>query len=336
LAAGIALTPLLGRYAPPRYRSEALIVVVSQQVPDNSVTPTVHQTLEERLPAITDRILSRSQLERIIREMDLYKAERARNRMEDVVSTMRLDISTSSVGKNVDSFRIGYVSGDAEKARKVTERLVSLYLDQNSKDRDAQADRASEFLETQLADAKRRLVEQQKKLEEYRKSHAGQRPSPLQGNLQAIQTHESELVELTRDYSAIQDVYANLLMKSQELAVAADLERRKIGEQFRLADEPSKPERPDNQRQRQAILASGAAAGLVLGLLIVGVLEYRDSGFGRAEEVHEALSVPVLASIPVMNSDRQCQAARRRRRAMDVGGAAALVAAVMVLALWGP
>jgi capsular polysaccharide biosynthesis protein len=154
--------------------------------------------------------------------------------------------------------------------------------------------------------------------------------------LQAIQTHESELVELTRDYSAIQDVYANLLMKSQELAVAADLERRKIGEQFRLVDEPSKPERPDNQRQRLTILASGAVAGLVFGLLIVGLLEYRDSSFGRAEEVHEALSVPVLASIPVMNSDRQCQAARRRRRAMDVGGAAALVAAVMVLALWGP
>ena len=95
-------------------------------------------------------------------------------------------------------------------------------------------------------------------------------------------------------------------------------------------------ERPDNQRQRQTILASGAAAGLVLGLLIAGLLEYRDSSFGRAEEVHEALSVPVLASIPVMNSDRQCQAARRRRRVMDVFGAAALVAAMMVLALWRP
>jgi len=84
------------------------------------------------------------------------------------------------------------------------------------------------------------------------------------------------------------------------------------------------------------LLASGAAAGLVLGLLLAGLLEYRDSSFGRAEEVHEALSVPVLASIPVMNSDRQCQAARRRRRVMDVFGAAALVAAMMVLALWRP
>jgi hypothetical protein len=87
---------------------------------------------------------------------------------------------------------------------------------------------------------------------------------------------------------------------------------------------------------RYAPPASGAVAGLVLGVLIVGLLEYRDSSFGRAEEVHEALSVPVLASIPVMNSDRQVQAARRRRRVMDVGGAAALVAAMIVLALWRP
>ena len=77
-AFGVALAPFLARYAPERYRSEALIVVIPQQVPDNYVKPTVSESVEERLPSITDQILSRSRLERIIQEMDLYKAERAR------------------------------------------------------------------------------------------------------------------------------------------------------------------------------------------------------------------------------------------------------------------
>ena len=49
-AFGVALAPLLARYAPERYRSEALIVVIPQQVPDNYVKPTVSESVEERLP----------------------------------------------------------------------------------------------------------------------------------------------------------------------------------------------------------------------------------------------------------------------------------------------
>lgn len=488
-AIGVAVAPLLARFAPERYRSEALIVVIPQQVPDNYVKPTVRETVEERLPAITDQILSRSRLERIIQEMDLYRAERARGLMEDVVQMMRNDIGTSAIGRDVDSFRVTYVSNNPETARKVTERLVSLYIDQNMKDREAQADNTSAFLDTQLTEAKRRLIEQEKKLEDYRKRHAGQMPSQLPGNLQAIQnanlqlqslnestnraqerrllierqladtlaiptaspltagtdpapastaqqldlararlraylqrytpdhpevvslertvaelttrlesevsidgtepkektvtpaevaqqkrirdfeaelavidyqlaanrtedtrlkqaiaeyqtkvdavpTRESELVELTRDYSTMQTAYANLLMKREDSVIAANLERRQIGEQFRLVDAASRPERPDNQLKRLAVLSSGATAGLALGLLGVWLLERRDSSFRRADEVVKALSLPVFASIPIMASERECRQAQWRRRAMDAGGTALLLAAAGVLAIW--
>ena len=52
-ALGVAAAPLLARVAPERYRSEALILVIPQQVPDSYVKPTVSETVEQRLPAIT-------------------------------------------------------------------------------------------------------------------------------------------------------------------------------------------------------------------------------------------------------------------------------------------
>ena len=113
--------------------------------------------------------------------------------------------TTSAVGKDVDSFRVSYVSNNPEVARKVTERLASLYIDQNSKDREAQADNTSEFLDTQLAEAKRRLIEQEKKLEDYRKSHAGQMPSQMQGNLQAIQNANLQLQSLNESTNRAQE-----------------------------------------------------------------------------------------------------------------------------------
>ena len=57
-----------------------------QRVPDAYVKPTVTQTIEDRLPAISEQILSRSRLERIITEFDLYKEERETQVMEDVVA----------------------------------------------------------------------------------------------------------------------------------------------------------------------------------------------------------------------------------------------------------
>jgi polysaccharide chain length determinant protein (PEP-CTERM system associated) len=499
LALGALLVPLLAKVAPKRYRSDALILVVPQQVPDDYVKPTISETVAERLPAITDQILSRSRLELIVQDLNLYPEQRKNWVMEDVVDRMRADVTTTpTTGRNLNSFRISYVSGSAEKARQVTERLARLYIDQNSTDRTNQANSTSEFLDAQLAEAKQRLIEQEKRLEEYRKAYSGQLPSQLQGNLQAIQnaslqlqaineannramerrlflehqiadaratplpqpattaatpdapvtlsaaqqldiaqarlalllqrntethpdvvnlrrliedlkvrvaketpadqagpagtaalaappltpaeiaqqnriqgfeaemasidfqlnanraeqeklkqtiadyqakvdavpTRESELTELTRDYGTMQTAYASLLMKRQDSVIAANLERRRIGEQFQLVDAASRPERPDNQRQRLAVMAAGPAAGLLLGLLLVGVLELRDTSFRGPEEVMQTLSLPVLASIPMMNSARERSAKTRRARLMDLGGAVVVLGVIAVLVWW--
>ena len=146
-AIGIAAAPILARYAPEKYRSETLILVVPQRVPDSYVKATVTESVEDRLPSITDQILSRSRLERIIQEMDLYKVERTKQVMEDVVAKMRSDVNVAIAAKDVDSFRVSYVSHNAETARKVTERLASLYIEQNVTDRRTQADSTSQFLD---------------------------------------------------------------------------------------------------------------------------------------------------------------------------------------------
>ena len=131
-----------------------------------------------------------------------------------------------------------------------------------------------------------------------------------------VPTRESELVELTRDYSTLQAGYASLLTKREDSKIAANLERRQIGEQFRVVDPASLPEKPYNQLQRLGAMASGPVAGLVLGVLLVGFLEYRDSSFRGEEDVLRVLSVPVLAMVPLMASDRE----QRRDASSHIGG----------------
>ena len=473
LIVGAAGGVVVFRKMPKMYRSETLIMVVPQRIPDSYVKSTVTATVQDRLTSISDQILSRSRLERIILDLDLYKEMRENGIMEDVVQRMRSDIKPSVDGKEATSFRVSYISRDPKTAQKVTERLATLYIDENLRDRESLAESTNQFLESQLEDAKRRLIEHEKKLEEYRRAHSGQLPSQLQSNLQAIQnaqmqlqamsesinrarerrlllerqladaqtfplavvqpnaptgtteavapsaaqqlenaqarlelyrlrytedhpdvkslqrtiaelkikadeeakkpptpstdkplspaevarqkrvrdlqadldvidrqvttalneetrlknvisddqakvdvvpSRESDLVELMRDYTTLQETYSSLLKKREESKLAANLERRQIGEQFKVLDPASLPERPYNQNKRLTALIGGAIGGLALGLAFVGLLEARDSSFKSEEDVLRVLTLPVLALVPVMLSESDLQQNHRRRR----------------------
>ena len=220
LAAGLLLVPVIAPMVPARYRSETLILVVPQRVPDSYVKSTVSETIESRLPSITEQILSRSRLERIITDLDLYKTERAHYVMEDVVTRMRADIVVTAALQQIDSFRVSYVNANPATARLVTERLASLYIDQNLKDRETQAESTNLFLDAQLGDAKLRLLEQEKKLEAYRRAHAGQLPSQLQGNLQSMQNAQLQLQALNETTNRARE--RRLLIERQIADIQSD------------------------------------------------------------------------------------------------------------------
>src|SRR5512134_3463569 len=79
----VTLTSVLASRLPDRFRSETLIVVVPQRVPTEYVKATVTESMQDRLPAISQQILSRTRLEQIVKQFDLYGPLRQRRPMED-------------------------------------------------------------------------------------------------------------------------------------------------------------------------------------------------------------------------------------------------------------
>ena len=192
---------------PDVYRAETLIQVVPQRVPDNFVPTTVTIRTEDRIGALGQQVQSRTQLERIIQDLNLYANARTRQPMQDIVEMMRSNVEIQPVRQNnsadVDAFFVRFSYGDPVVAARVTERLGMLYVQYNAKERGDLAETANSFLETQLQDAKSRLEAQDKKLQAFRERHAGKLPTQMQYNLQAIQTTQTQrqaLVEsLARD-----------------------------------------------------------------------------------------------------------------------------------------
>lgn len=189
-AVGCAIT----HYLPNRYRSETLILVVPQRVPESYVRSTVTTRIEDRLQSIAQQIMSRTRLERVIQDFNLYPARRKSDNIEDLVERMRSNINVEIV--KGDAFRVSFSAEDPRTAMRVVERLASFFIDESLRDREVLAEGTSEFLESQLEDARRRLVETEKRLEVYRRKHDGELPTQAEANMQGLHNTEMQLQAL--------------------------------------------------------------------------------------------------------------------------------------------
>jgi uncharacterized protein involved in exopolysaccharide biosynthesis len=246
-------------FLPTRYRSDSIIRIVSQRLPE-WVLPTATDRSGVRVQHISQMVLSRTRLEMIIREFGLYQAERERAPLDALVLQMRRDISVTFLtsdqaqGDDVGGFNVSFVSSDPNMAQKITARLTALFVEENSRDRVTEVDGFTQFIDSQIDDLQSRIIAYEKTLEDLRAQN-GRRP-----------LSQADLLS----YEVLQERYKALLIKREESRMAAGIERRQIGDQFRIVDPPRLPERPVGP-SRLSVNLAGTFAGLGLGLAFVGV-----------------------------------------------------------------
>ena len=245
-------TCIASSFLPARYQSESTIQVVPPRMAEGYVRSTVGTKIEERLPGIMQQILSRTKLESIIQDFGLYDGERKTALMENIVQEMRGDISVRVI--KGDAFRVSYISEDPKTAMKVTERLASLFIEQNLRDRANLAEGANQFLDARVEDVRDRILACEKKLEQAKAENGGRPPSRA----------------LTIEYEVLQETYKTLLTKNEESRVASNLEQRQISEQFKVIDPARLPEQPIGPN-RVYIDIVGTLVGLGVGVVLVGL-----------------------------------------------------------------
>ena len=107
---------------------------------------------------------------------------------------------------------------------------------------------------------------------------------------------EEEYKQITRDHETALDFYNSLLKKMNESSMATALEQRQQGEQFRIMDAPNLPEDPISPNRR-LYSGGGLVGGLFLGLVIAGLLEYRDTSLRSERDVWAFTKLSTLAVI---------------------------------------
>jgi polysaccharide chain length determinant protein (PEP-CTERM system associated) len=178
--------------APRKYEASTLVLVIPQRVPSELVRSTVTTGITERLNAISQEIMSRTRLEAVIDEMNLFPNESKKVDRDALVAMVRsnitVDISRRAPGPETGGyFSIKYTSKDPQVAAAVANRLSSLFIEENLKQREQQAVGTTEFLASELAVTKEKLEKQGQILSEYKRRHMGSLPEQRDTNIRLLE-----------------------------------------------------------------------------------------------------------------------------------------------------
>jgi len=195
-----SLAAYLATVLPNVYQSNALILVTPQRVPTSVVASSVTIDLGERMQSITQEIMSRTQLEKIVQEFNLYLKMAA---LEDRINVLRKSIKIESRRNNV--FQLSFESEDPEKAKQVTSRLGSLFIEQNLNAREQQAQGTKSFINGETERLRKELEEQETVVTKYKATHGYELPDQLDTNLRSLEQLRRGLEGNNQRLSALQE-----------------------------------------------------------------------------------------------------------------------------------
>ena len=220
---GMAIALML----PKKYEAQTLILVHEQRVPQNFVKPIVTSEVEERLRTISQQVLSRTNLEAIIKQHN-FLAEKSVT-MEEKVEAIRKAIKVEVLNRGPrggNAFSVAYRASDPGQAMQIANALASNFISENLKSREEQALGTSDFLSSELETVKRRLAEKEDALQEYRTKHMGGMPEHLATNLTIVNRLQSQLEQIAKSLS---DAENRKLIVQQQMAQAS-LAQKQMGE----------------------------------------------------------------------------------------------------------
>jgi polysaccharide chain length determinant protein (PEP-CTERM system associated) len=250
--AGPLLAVAIAIFLHPKYTSTSMVLVVEPKVPETYVPSVVSDDLTARLATMEEQILSRTRLQPLIERYGLYKSEVGHSAMEDLVDEMRKNVDVEPVefskqasaapsqpSKSLPGFSISFTADTAKVAQQVCADLTSMFVEENLRQRERRAVGTTDFLQSQLDDAKRKLDDEDAQLAAFKSKNFGSLPDQEKGNIQILSTLTAQL-QATRDAlnRAQQDkTFQSQLLADQEAA-------------WKAAQSPDSPETLQDQLKK--------------------------------------------------------------------------------------
>lgn len=193
----------LAMFLPREYKSYAEIGIADPTLSPELLRGIQSLEARERQRAISQQLLSRTVLERVVREERLNPsrpvedvAQALRARVEQNIEVPK-PIGRGSGKEGIESFNLGYVDSSPERAQRIANRLATVFVEENSKVNTQRAENTSEVLSQQLRESQERLSRIQDQLTQKKVAYMGRLPDQTNSNVQTVNGLRQQLDSLS-------------------------------------------------------------------------------------------------------------------------------------------
>lgn len=182
--------------APKLYRSETLVLVEDQKIPETYVQGVVEANLEQRIFVIHKQVTSQKLLGEAVLAFDLYPEIHKKHGIDAAIGRLRDSIAVEMVGKErrgnfvgrsgIDAFTIAVTHEEPALAMKVTDWIRAKFIEANAKTREQTAESTTEFLDEEVKKAKLELEKREDAVRQFKALHMGELPQQTEANLRAL------------------------------------------------------------------------------------------------------------------------------------------------------
>jgi len=202
----IALGALTVVVWPKKYLSRATIGMQSPTLSSDLLRAGTTMDAAERQRAVQQMLVSPTVLERVIREEKINPSKPA----SEVATWLRDNLSKNieippppglnvrpDPTRGIELFYIGYTDKDPERAQRITNRVASVFVEENTKAQTGRAENSVEVLETQVQASQAKLGELESKITERKGRYIGRLPEQVGANVQMANGARNQLDSLS-------------------------------------------------------------------------------------------------------------------------------------------
>ena len=214
LIGAITIGALLAMILPREYKSEAEIGVAAPTLSPELLRGVSSLNAADRQRAVSQQLLSRTVLERVVREERLNPAkpvEETAAKLRGVVEKnievpMPIGRPTNAARESgLESFRLGYVDRTPERAQRIANRLALVFVEENSKTATQRAENTSEVLAQQVRSSQERLAKLAEQLRTKKETFMGRLPDQMEANIHMVNGMRQQLESISMELRGEQD-----------------------------------------------------------------------------------------------------------------------------------
>jgi len=201
--AGLVVSVVVAFLWPDTYVSSAIMRITPQQIAPNLLPTVLNLQLQQRLQSMQQEILSRNTLAEMIQRpsLDLYRKERQRYPLEDIIQDMRLraikiqavEVAAGGQGRVASAFTISFAYPDRFKAQAVVRELVTKFMEVNATVQRNSLQTTSNFLSDELKQAKDKMDGFEQRISQFKRENMGKLPEQFQLNVTQLNNFQMQV-----------------------------------------------------------------------------------------------------------------------------------------------